>query len=324
MNTPNATVTAKTTADLVAIAERRIGYAPIGSLLLACTNEQAHLLMVARVDLCDLAGPRGEDTAREVRGVLARVGACWVQPIAYTDHPAQAQAAAARLDWHDQAPVIQVTSTGWGHVEARETALSEIASSDAARALEQRGDVLADGPAGLLPAPAPTEQREATARCLAAAHEPSLREGVRAWTRPYGTMTPEEAAFLITALNDRRTRDAVIVSMTPGAEGVDPDFLPACTEGAMAEILGNGGTQPGEQARLVLATAAQVLRMTTDSPAAVPTLTLWVLITWWSGDATRAGVGAARALTLDPGYRLAQLIQQTIGCGLGPGWTRNH
>lgn len=55
-----------------------------------------------------------------------------------------------------------------------------------------------------------------------------------------------------------------------------------------------------------------------------PALTLLALLSWWSGDAVRACVLVERALSDDPGHRLAEILDRALGAGLPPGWVRRR
>jgi len=55
-----------------------------------------------------------------------------------------------------------------------------------------------------------------------------------------------------------------------------------------------------------------------------PALTLLALIAWWEGDGVRAAVLVERALSHDPGHRLAEVLDRALGAGLPPGWMRRR
>jgi hypothetical protein len=55
-----------------------------------------------------------------------------------------------------------------------------------------------------------------------------------------------------------------------------------------------------------------------------PALTLLALLAWWEGDGVRAAVLLERALSHDPGHRLAEVLDKALGAGLPPGWMRRR
>ena len=59
-----------------------------------------------------------------------------------------------------------------------------------------------------------------------------------------------------------------------------------------------------------------------DGSLAVPPLALLGMHAWSQGNGALALVAAERALSIDPGYRLARLLDQTLYLGVRPGGTR--
>ena len=59
-----------------------------------------------------------------------------------------------------------------------------------------------------------------------------------------------------------------------------------------------------------------------DGPLAVPPLTLLGMHAWAQGNGALALVAAERALAIDPRYRLAKLLDQTLYLGVRPGGRR--
>ena len=57
--------------------------------------------------------------------------------------------------------------------------------------------------------------------------------------------------------------------------------------------------------------------MTPDSHAA-PVLSVLAAWAWWNGNGALARVALDRALRCDPGYRLAQLIEQVVDLAIRP------
>ena len=146
-----------------------------------------------------------------------------------------------------------------------------------------------------------------------------------AWPRildPDGpAITTEDAAMAAMSLLDIGIRDAMVAWLCPGTLGLDEfsqdiqnlfsglektwdkeDIDPAST-----------GAQNGLQDRLI-----RLCAMLPDQDAA-PALAVLASFTWWRGDGALARVALARALRCDPGYRLAQLLEQMVDLAIRPG-----
>ncbi|QTE28353.1 DUF4192 domain-containing protein [Pengzhenrongella sicca] len=144
------------------------------------------------------------------------------------------------------------------------------------------------------------------------------------------------------ALSDVQVRDAILLTLVPGAGDLAERSLreddaedgsggrggrTARVSRATTEALGRiadpaTGVPPDEE---LLRAAASVLERVVahaHGPRRAPALALLALLAWWQTDSARAGVLVERALTDDPGHRLAHLVLDALSVGLPPGWVR--
>lgn len=170
------------------------------------------------------------------------------------------------------------------------------------------------------------------------------REGETAWRRwQEGTVTlfgqlarcvlsagdlpsVDDTGRLLAGLLDRTTRDLLAIRWTrwiealPAAEAGSPpgqevlDALdvrcPHEPDGRLAEVDGSEALM-----RLLTCLAARAQ----DDLALAP-LALVAMHAWSSGEGALAGVAVDRALTIDPDYRMAVLLDQLLRSGLPPAW----
>jgi hypothetical protein len=136
---------------------------------------------------------------------------------------------------------------------------------------------------------------------------------------------------LAAALADTVVRDAVLLTLVPGGEEVahrtasaeGPKDVGRGTADAIARVVDpRVALLPDEEtvgpARAVLeAVVGHVPRRRHAAP-----LTLLAFVAWWRGDGGLAGHRVRAALALDPGYRLAGLLNSALAAGLPPGWVR--
>lgn len=136
---------------------------------------------------------------------------------------------------------------------------------------------------------------------------------------------------LAAALADTVVRDAVLLTLVPGGEdvahrtasGEGPEGVGPGTADAIARVVDPSvALRPPEEtvgpARAALeAVVAHVPRRRQVAP-----LALLGFVAWWRGDGGLAGDRVRAALALDPGYRLAGLLNSALMAGLPPGWVR--
>ena len=134
-------------------------------------------------------------------------------------------------------------------------------------------------------------------------------------------------------LADRRVRDAVLVALVPGTGDLpercvlEPQTSPgidAALGAAMAMIIDpRQGVMPPEAASAVHEAVLEAVVARGRAGGQAPALTLLALLAWWRGDGARARVLLDRALDAEPGYRLAELIDDALRAAIPPGWVRN-
>lgn len=120
-------------------------------------------------------------------------------------------------------------------------------------------------------------------------------------------------------------RDAALLSMVPGAGDLaratagGADVEAATGEVIAAIIDPRHGVEPPAATQ----DAQRVLEaVVAHGQGLAAALTLLAFIAWWSGDGPTAVERAATALEIDPGYRLAHLLDGALRAGVPPGWVR--
>lgn len=154
-------------------------------------------------------------------------------------------------------------------------------------------------------------------------------DGVRPVVFGWAADAPAPTAMgrLQGALADVLVRDAVLLTLVPGADRV-----------ADLVVAGDGGADVGRALRTIIdpvegrrpdAARTQPARRVLEQLVAhspreghVPALTLLAVLAWWDGDGARAGLHLDRALAADPAYRLAVLVDDALRLGMPPGWAR--
>ena len=171
----------------------------------------------------------------------------------------------------------------------------------------------------------PTSQGKTRAACLIgwpAAHSrsPLIHHY---WLRTLGieggyvieAVPPQVLATAVAALVDPMVRDGLMLHLCPvGGEdpscgGWRPAFSAAVPDRPWL------GEDTAAERRLLLERLRSVAARTPDRWAA-PVLTVLANTAWWVGDGTLAAVALARALRVDPGYRLAVLLDQLVSLGV--------
>jgi len=126
-----------------------------------------------------------------------------------------------------------------------------------------------------------------------------------------------DVRWLAAALQDRWFRDAVLLTLVPGAgtapeealAGVDSDALEGLFDAPPdAELLARGTA--------LLATVAR----TAGPGERADALALMAWAAWWSGEGVRGRLLAARAMADQPSHTLAALVDQLLYVGVPPGW----
>lgn len=152
---------------------------------------------------------------------------------------------------------------------------------------------------------------------------PTQAAALAAWLRGTTTAgTPADTAQLVTAvrsLHDKRWRDTVLSVLAPQEFPALPDI--AALEHALTRALDAGGELPGDP-ELQWAMIASLARI--PEPQQAPVLTLIAAAAWAHGGGAVSTIAIGRALEVDPGYRLAQLIGQLVLNGVPSGSARDR
>lgn len=139
--------------------------------------------------------------------------------------------------------------------------------------------------------------------------------------------TEPEAGKLVEALQDRRIRDAILISLLPSSDEVAPGVLDGSADDEVSHSL-RALLSPREgkpPVREIIAPAWDLLGFLTACArmrCRAPSLTLCAILAWWEGDDDASRDLLARAHRAEPGYRLAGLVECTVIAGIGPGWKR--
>lgn len=130
------------------------------------------------------------------------------------------------------------------------------------------------------------------------------------------------------SLEDVTWRDALMTVLCPGmmpaGETRDPDVDLASSVAAACPWVGTGPEGPqqrrGESVDEVLAVRRRLVELSRLLPLEMTpsVLTLVAHLAWWSGDGTVAAIALERAREIDPGYRLAALMEDLLSAGVRP------
>jgi hypothetical protein len=135
----------------------------------------------------------------------------------------------------------------------------------------------------------------------------------------------EALGRLLAALADPTVRDAVMMTLVPGA-GLAPerhvrDEGDAGVADVLESVFGpSGGTVPdGGLADRGATALRHLVRCAGPHRRAAP-LGVLAWLAWWLGEGALANDYAGLALEADPGYSLARLVEEALAAGLAPGW----
>lgn len=339
--------------ELIAAVPGLLGYVPCESLVIAGLAQRGELRTLLRVDRADAVAPESaRPVARGVAAHLARAGAVQALVVSFTDDDVRVSCPAADA---------LRTDLGVGEVEvwavrrgryfapgcAREsccpTGGRPLPPAPLARTREARLRDVAHVPAASALDALPQADEAARRRVERAgarwdAHrdaDPAAwrRRSLALWrdacraTRDGALPGDAASGRLVAALHDRAVRDAILVTLIPGwrglAERIAEGRADADVQTALGALL---SPERGERPRPGIVEPAWDLcswLATRARPARrAPMLTLCALIAWWEGDAAQSAALLARATRSDETYRLALLLECTIGAGIEPGWRR--
>ncbi len=131
-------------------------------------------------------------------------------------------------------------------------------------------------------------------------------------------------------LSDRRVRDAVLVSLVPGDDGLpeqvvveDETTVAARVSSTMAALVDpERAAAPREDLHRAQVEVLERVVAHGRRGQQAPALALLGLLAWWQGDGARASLLVERARQHHPGYRLAEMLAHALGAALPPGWVR--
>lgn len=329
------TIKATGAADIIAFVASGLGYTPTDSLVVVSVRENQRLGVFARIDLDGVDGASLADLAR----YLMADGAHYVFVLTYSDDAEHADRLAIRMGAVAQVRGVKllnrvrVASDGYRVDDERAAQpLEDVSATQIAAHNVLRGRVVRETREQTLPGQAKTEARraaEAARDAWLTRHLDERRaDAMSVWARAMGgEASPEVFGRLAGVLSDLRARDGVLVALIPGtplpvsvALLTDPTSpeVDAAVGTAIAKIVDPAaGVLPDDEVTIAAEILAQVIAHVDDCTGA---WTLWALIAWWGGHGAQAASGIARALTLDPTYRLAALVNRAIEAGMPPGW----
>jgi Domain of unknown function (DUF4192) len=149
---------------------------------------------------------------------------------------------------------------------------------------------------------------------------------------------PADLEQLWSALHDVPLRDAVMLSALGAPGRWCEEQLASAGQGDVVISGADDGGGPngaavvpsaleGEPDRQVLATAQRWLATAARAAPAgrrAPVLAVLAVLSWFSGGGPRARLLASRALDDDPGYSLAQLVQELLVQAIPPPWAERQ
>ncbi len=345
--------------ELIAALPALLGFTPRESVVIVGVGASDALVTVLRVDRADLLEPRAGTLARAVAAELSRGRARLAVLVSYTDHDVRVGCPAIDALRPALGEAVE-EAEGWAVTRGRYFApgcARESCCPAAGRpvpptpaGLAARPRIRAGAHGALASAPDAAYLVDEAARkrvARAAARWRARRDddpgkwreaSYAEWTRAVDGMrrdvVPSDPACgrLVEGLQDRRVRDAVLVSLMPGRS-------PASSTTLASKVLAGAGDAEVARALAVLLSPRDGLPPERDSvePAwdlcgwltararsdrRAPMLTLCAVIAWWEGDQGACKDLLARAHASEPGYRLAGLLECTVLAGIDPGWRR--
>lgn len=359
--------------ELLALVPYQLGFQPRESLVVvSLRHPDGRVGLVARTDLDDLRAPvGGAAVAARIVEHLWADGAAAAVLVVYTDDPlpggpaAGARARAAARTVHAAAGDLDVAST-WvvgtvgycrlgcadpvccpvqgrplAELESTQVGAHMVWAGASVRAsreeLAELGHVPeADRLRAAAAAVAWTRARSADG-AGGAAHLDWLERSLAVWRAAVaGEATVAELGQLGAALEDVVVRDAVLVSLVPGAGRLPEELVQEAGTAASEpvaraaagtdEAVGRAvasivdpqvGVRPDDSTERSRQALERVVAHHDTSGA--PGRTLLALVAWWRGDAALA---AAHLDQVAPGrdYRLARLVRSALEAGMPPGW----
>lgn len=329
-------VTVSTPADLLPLVPHLFGYQPMNAVVVLSLNGQ-HLgacMVLGSDDPTETVTP--DDLARAVRTLTESEPTSALiigyETVTTTTAALAAQVTAAlREKGLDLTDRLIVTPTSWRHADCSCCPADgnplPADESRAARAYRAaKGTAPAASRAALRARLAPTERAttvERTCRTVLATGTPSAAVGILAWGRILGSDTPvadlpdHVLAHAALAISDSTLRDTLVLALCPGfADAIAPCDQAVQDTQETEPIPGTDELTPRDLARGI----DRITDACADLPDRYATHALAVLsvTAWWHGRSALASLAGERALTADPGCRLAQLVLTALQHGMHP------
>ncbi|WP_447925126.1 DUF4192 domain-containing protein [Georgenia muralis] len=306
-----------TTPRLAAVqVERKLGFRPEESVVIACLHHDQPDGMVARVDLAALTDPAQRADMLTQLALPLRTAA------------------------PDAVLVIYYTRGDLGSLGAIDT---DLTAALAELGIPRVGSHVVDDPApdgstrdhlGVIPAAPPSRQRHATAALLAAQHV-TLQVYLDAFARVRdGQTIPAELVGHVAAwINEStRSRDAALLLATGTsladvrlvADGQTGETTDRIAGQAMDRLFSPAtGQRPTPETRAHVTVLTEVVACTPRLYHA-PARTLLAVLAWWSGNTALADRHLTEALMVHPLYRLAMLMEEVLRDSIPPGWVHTR
>jgi len=133
-------------------------------------------------------------------------------------------------------------------------------------------------------------------------------------------ISPEDAVLAAMSLRDIEIRDGLVAWLSPGTLNINE--LSDETQELFCSLEQAWGEEHSDPTSIASQNAVQdrLVRLCAMLPdhVAAPALSVLASFVWWRGDGAMARIALARALRCDPGYRLAQLLQQMVDLAIRP------
>jgi hypothetical protein len=137
------------------------------------------------------------------------------------------------------------------------------------------------------------------------------------------TWPSQDLAILAASLTDVDLRDGLIAWLCPGTlsqDLIDPILVVQMSRALQAPPWLGGRAGDVEQVIGQQRIVRRLCQLCAALPGlwAVPALTVLASFTWWRGDGALTRIALDRALSVDRGYRLAQLLERMVDLAIRP------
>jgi hypothetical protein len=351
----NSVVIKAGTADFIAVAFYRVGYRPRESLVtVGLTGPRHQLGVVCRVDLPPARHRRA--VVDSVLRMLRREGHDQLAALIVSDaEPPPGAAGAIRLPHRalvrelerrarrrglSVLDVFAVNSSHWRSYRCPDATccpaqgydLEAALTGPAAARLIAEGCVLAPDEAALLADVDPRSPSVNAASVNAASVDAVSVDAVsvdaastlnrwRALLADPTAVGTDDLAWLVEALDDHWLRDAVLLTLVPGAGTVPEEVLAGADPAVMENVFESvPDLDLLERGRVLLSAVARSAPPGRRADA----LALLAWAAWFAGHGSRGRLLAERALADSPTHRLARLVDQLLSLGVPPTWVERQ